>query len=212
MKHRPKTSAFTLVELLTVIAVIGVLAAILIPVVGSARESAKGTQCIGNLRQIGIGLRAYAAENKGRFPRGHPTEGRTLWDTYAQGDPRGAAGLGALQYYGHIGGASNGEVRGAARSPLFDCPSRDTAGWDADANWSDYYYNFVGTYYTAAPDGALVNGVEQGKAVAFDFVPSSLEPVHGRGRSINVLYADGSVVALTKEKFKTSNRQTAFDR
>jgi prepilin-type N-terminal cleavage/methylation domain-containing protein/prepilin-type processing-associated H-X9-DG protein len=59
--------AFTLIELLTVIAIIGILAAILIPVVGKVRSSARATQCASNLRQVGVGLQLFANENQGRL-------------------------------------------------------------------------------------------------------------------------------------------------
>ncbi len=62
-------SAFTLIELLTVIAIIGILAAIIIPTVGKVRQSAKSTQCLSNLRQIGMAFNLYPSDNKGRFPR-----------------------------------------------------------------------------------------------------------------------------------------------
>ncbi|EIQ02106.1 prepilin-type N-terminal cleavage/methylation domain-containing protein [Opitutaceae bacterium TAV1] len=61
------SSAFTLIELLTVIAIIGILAAIIIPTVSKVRESARSAQCKSNLRQIGICAHLYAQENK-RFP------------------------------------------------------------------------------------------------------------------------------------------------
>lgn len=61
--------AFTLIELLTVIAIIGVLAAILIPTVGKVRETARTTQCLSNLRQIALAFGLYAGENKGFYPR-----------------------------------------------------------------------------------------------------------------------------------------------
>jgi prepilin-type N-terminal cleavage/methylation domain-containing protein/prepilin-type processing-associated H-X9-DG protein len=64
---RPQ-AAFTLIELLTVIAIIGILAAILIPTVGAVRESARATQCVSNLRQIGVGLRMFAEDNRGFLP------------------------------------------------------------------------------------------------------------------------------------------------
>ncbi len=68
-----RTQAFTLIELLTVIAIIGILAAILIPVVGKVRESARTSTCISNLRQIGQACSLYEAEN-GHIPYGvHPT-------------------------------------------------------------------------------------------------------------------------------------------
>lgn len=56
---------FTLVELLTVIAVIGVLAAITIPTIGKMRASATATKCLSNLRQIGNAATLYAQDNKG---------------------------------------------------------------------------------------------------------------------------------------------------
>lgn len=59
---------FTLVELLTVIAIIGILAAIIIPVTGSIRENARSAHCLSNLRQIGVGMNLYAQSNKGKLP------------------------------------------------------------------------------------------------------------------------------------------------
>ena len=56
------TGAFTLIELLTVIAIIGILAAILIPVVSAVRESARSAQCQSNLRQIGTAVHGYMAD------------------------------------------------------------------------------------------------------------------------------------------------------
>lgn len=64
---------FTLVELLVVITVIGLLVALLIPAVGAARESARNSACMSNLRQLGLGLTQYADKY------GHFCSGATDW-------------------------------------------------------------------------------------------------------------------------------------
>jgi prepilin-type N-terminal cleavage/methylation domain-containing protein len=58
-------AGFTLVELLTVIAIVALLVSVLLPALGRARESAARTVCMSNLRQIGQGLYAYAADHRG---------------------------------------------------------------------------------------------------------------------------------------------------
>jgi prepilin-type N-terminal cleavage/methylation domain-containing protein/prepilin-type processing-associated H-X9-DG protein len=60
--------AFTLIELLIVIAIIGVLASLLLPTFGRARESARGTACLSNLHQIGIALQLYVQDNHNKLP------------------------------------------------------------------------------------------------------------------------------------------------
>lgn len=61
-------SAFTLIEMLVVIAIIALLASLLTPAVTGALERAKRTQCLSNLRQIGNLIHSYAVENDGRMP------------------------------------------------------------------------------------------------------------------------------------------------
>jgi prepilin-type N-terminal cleavage/methylation domain-containing protein/prepilin-type processing-associated H-X9-DG protein len=66
--------AFTLVELLVVISIIGVLVALLLPAIGAARESSRRTQCQNNMCQLGQGLASYESARK-RWPAGKKWSG-----------------------------------------------------------------------------------------------------------------------------------------
>jgi prepilin-type processing-associated H-X9-DG protein/prepilin-type N-terminal cleavage/methylation domain-containing protein len=67
---RTRSSGFTLTEVLVVITIVIVLAAITMVATKAFREKAGAAVCVQNLRQIGVGLHSYIAENNGRFPDG----------------------------------------------------------------------------------------------------------------------------------------------
>jgi len=68
-RHDCGSSAFTLMELLVVVAIVGILAAILFAAVGHVREAAQTSTCLSNLRQIQAANMLHAADNKGYFVR-----------------------------------------------------------------------------------------------------------------------------------------------
>jgi len=69
MKSR-RGRGFTLIELLVVIAIIAILAAMLLPALAKAREKARQSNCISNLKQIGLATFMYTDDNKELYPRG----------------------------------------------------------------------------------------------------------------------------------------------
>jgi prepilin-type N-terminal cleavage/methylation domain-containing protein/prepilin-type processing-associated H-X9-DG protein len=105
--------AFTLIELLVVIAIIAILAAILFPVFAQAREKARETQCLSNLKQTGTGLIMYTQDYDESNPPMH--NGANIQDSWADFNNPQAAGwtpnfLGSLTPY-------------VKNNRIFGCPS-----------------------------------------------------------------------------------------
>jgi prepilin-type N-terminal cleavage/methylation domain-containing protein/prepilin-type processing-associated H-X9-DG protein len=118
-------AGFTLIELLVVIAIIAILAAILFPVFARAREQARRSVCVSNMKQIGLSIGMYLQDYDGIFPPGGPkawTAGKNLRNLLAE----------QLQPY-------------CKNQQIFRCPS--DRGWDK--HLPSLYQSF-GSSYTDA--------------------------------------------------------------
>ena len=84
---------FTLVELLAVVAIVALLAGLLLPALGRATDRARRTQCLGNLRDIGLAWQVYLADHDDRFPDRRDLKlglpgGWRPWTGWPRSDPR----------------------------------------------------------------------------------------------------------------------------
>jgi prepilin-type N-terminal cleavage/methylation domain-containing protein len=127
-----RRAAFTLIEVLVVIAMIGVLVALLLPAIQAARESARKTRCANNLKQLGLGMHTYMI-SKGAFPPGYVSE---VLPDHDDGGPGWSWGSmitpfveeialhDQINFKASLRGPESETVR-MTSLPLFVCPSDD---------------------------------------------------------------------------------------
>lgn len=91
VRHRRGRVAFTLIELLGVIAIIGMLAALLLPALARAKQKARRAACLSNLRQVGLGFTLYQNDHREHFPEQRALKaqlGCRPWTDWPPSDPR----------------------------------------------------------------------------------------------------------------------------
>ncbi len=141
--------AFTLVELLVVIAVIATLIGILLPALGSARENAKRIECLNNLRQIGISVTMYMdSESRGQLPEILP-----LIDPGDFGNQNDASLLQILASYADAAQPVREDPDDPDSSWLVQSPYRCPSDRDSDDPGSGYrpIHEVYGTSYAYLP-------------------------------------------------------------
>ncbi|MFA6286028.1 MAG: prepilin-type N-terminal cleavage/methylation domain-containing protein [Opitutaceae bacterium] len=208
---------FTLVELLSVIAIIGILAAILVPSIGKVREATRASQCASNLRQIHAAGGIYVADNRGLYvPNQSVDANGILANWYDNAD------------FQRIMGETAAGATGTT-DLIFRCPTAGTAiaakwggyGINNDGNiawtpnktakprWRSFYPNRVPdpTKTMEAADSLDWQLYQDGiDSYTFSDPASEVATTHAvafrHSGAANVVFLDGHLERLTHEQFK----------
>jgi len=203
---------FTLMEAMITVAVIGLLAAVLVPVLNSAGKSANSVACMANLRDLTSACRAYISDNHGKFPS------TSLYNPSNHSKP------GVLEYL--EGGRTNKAYRcpslknypfSAAYilpgTQLKGCTYTASLATSSNENGGSYTLNFLNRVQKAAQTAWIMDGTWSGSYFDSVIGPNALQPAIGRmqfphSRRQNIIFVDGHVEALNHEEIPTEPTAT----
>ena len=175
-----KNRAFTLIELLVVIAIIAILAAILFPVFAQAKQAAKKTASLSNVKQQGLGIVMYAGDNDDLVSEQSPNAGGGAWWTAGSENP-------CNTYGGDDTDTANG---GGCKLGFMS--------EQAHNNWAKNTFPYVKSLDLFKSTAPKINGVPWGYST-FSGAGNSSYAINGAviGQSMTSASAPAEVITLT---------------
>lgn len=203
LRPRSQPPAFTLVELLVVVAIIGVLLAVLLPALRGARKQARLATCAANEHSLMQAVHAYAADQRGRIPAGpgdpFPFFPPRPWTDFATG----WVWIGAMQQYGAHGLLVD---HGLSDLHVIFCPDDGDAeveaqlaniGTPGDAYGTYGYRHLDETTRCSLDDLGVDSAGLPARALFFDLISDGPTPMMQRmthdGLWVNLAFTDGHV-------------------
>ena len=203
-------AGFSLIELLVVIGIIAILAALLLPALAKARDTAKRGACMGNLRQVYLGIQLYAEDHDGLLPTKFEVKKNVLTaDDIAKGKQLNTPALGIQTVMARYTGTNTFRCpadRGDSvdPTPVFTRKgdSYEVKGWDPEKAVKEPQK--VRLEYAAKLD---LGGdpfkpweADDPAKVAEKISKNELGPIHWHQQRYNFLLGDGHVVAIASKE------------
>jgi len=200
-RAKPMPSAFTLIEILVVIAIVSILAAMLAPAIAAAKNRGRMTGCVNNLHQLALALQMYSNDFENRVPR----SAQDITDPNAGPYP-GARWTIHLQWRRFLPAnnpAQYWQFPALARNSILICPSDQPSQW-ATPNDAPLMQEYGGSYLynaeTIAVDGYIPRNDMARKILVIDGPPKD-------GSGLEYAFDQGNYAARMKTStFPTGSR------
>jgi len=223
-----RSKGFTLIELLVVIAIIAILASILFPVFGRARENARKTACLSNLKQLGLAVTQYTQDYDEKFPNAGANwaaetdrayyktpknvlmpyiKSSQIWKCPSDSNWAGSGGWGGISYASMMDNWFNGHYFSADGGDQNDARWNQWSALTYGTGWRpDGIENFDGKSIAAVQDTVT-------KPLFWDQVcwhdgasPNNLQIACGNPGGRNLVFVDGHAKHMKAPQYAPDNK------